>query len=987
MDKLEQIIWVLRRLLFLIVLYRILFERVEAAPASFPRPNPSRNRRATTVDTLAERRLEPVQDSKSMVYDVHIASTSSAQLNHKFKQITPRPQPQFEMPVAAKTGPASVRELFPSLHQNKDDLPADQPTRDLVNKPAEPVAKGLKGSLPAHAMREPVIFEPKPTIFTSGGTYDMLLIYKVNSIGDEVSRFSDFVNTAETHWKNVITKWRAANPETDRADDRMHPFPGQLDGHTDFADIKTRQAFSTPRGRLFYSLYLSHMRLTEDANKLMARSNRLYSSIERHRSGKEGGHIPIPSPDPYHQGRSKRSVRETQENSNSKTFLDALKELASLPWKQKKELDHYLTLRLEEMCKKHSFDCQIEWPNHSNSTRVKRFWGLLNLIGVVVNGHRIDQLGEKVETLLANDEIMDKQIHHVANYLNMTMIRVATLSRNQMRIQVMVHHLGETLEKMLLEQTKDTQFNNWYQMLLQEDRIMQSLYNKLQKELDHLEKTLLTVQSHKLTPDLVSPEELYKYLESIENDLLRKPRLKLPGDFREDIWSFYAIIRVQPILRNHVIILVCTIPLQDTATQLDIYRVHSLPTIHGPSSIMAEYRLEGKYFAVSKDRTWVAIPQEETMFLCEASGQHVCHLNAPLIPRTKCNLCLCALFEDIATDQTEKIKKNCFVSVKAAKSSRAVSFDGDIWAVVVPEDTTLFKHCHDRPERVTITPPVTFVNLTGGCYAFTDDLYLTSQAHMSNVAGVIDRWSFMKRFEPETHAFDDLRLWTYLKPNTTTLDQLKEWKLEKLPYLPSELPVGDLDKHIKNFSMDSFWKWGKWQKWSSSISILLIILTGIAALIYCLYRRGVFTRLISFVRAKRAKTTESQLESGSEATPLNPAAGDDVRQSSDPPPYEAAQGETNPAFSANEKKPLPNAPPEEAQQLVPYNPKRAAAQVRAARALNLAIQEELNKPRTQTSSSLPDPDPENLTNQLETVAALPDLQKVQYVKHLQQFLG
>jgi len=867
---------------------------------------------------------------------------------------------------------------------------------------------------PPHSMREPIIFEPRPMIRSSGGSYEMILVYQIQNMQAQGRRMRDYLMMNRAHWHEVLSQWEQIR---DSADPQGHPdFPPPADLRKESLkdilnreDVFVEQTLTTPRGRQILGLARAHVRIEDDAEALLDRVNDILTSLRKHTTNSNHASKINPSTNPYQRSRSKRSIRDrTRAESVNLIRTDlpeALKLLANLSPHAFRELDVFLTEQIEFMCKHKNMSCQIEWPHKTNSTRFKRFWGLLNSIGVIINGHRLNQIGHKVEVLLQNDQLLDRQVHHIANYLNMTMITVATLSRNQMTVQRAVKNLGDVVRLLMRKETANAAFHNYYHMLSQEDMTLRDILKRLETDIVHAEQALLTAQTHKLSPELVSPRQLHKYLASVEEDLKNKPRLRLPGDFRQDIWSFYAIIRVEPILRpgSGTIMLVCTIPLLDTSIDLNIYRVHSLPAIHGPSGLMAEYRLEGEYFAVSQDQTWVAVPRQDNMLLCEATGQHVCHLNAPLIPRQKCRLCLCAMFDDIMTDQSERIKESCFVNVKDSnKASKAVNFGGNIWAVVVPQNTTLFKHCRDRPERITITPPVTFVNLTGGCYAFTENLYLTPQAHFTSTADIINRWDFMKTFEPEMSTFNDLRLWKYIQPNTTSLDELRNWKYEELPLLPAELPVGELDRHIKTFSMKSFWNWGKAQKWISIITITIVIVMALAGIVYILVRKGYLSAALN--RVKNRRRQHQQLPTSDSSSQDNISPGTLVNQGTapsadlpdaaahmSPPPYDGP-GLDNKSFETNEKRKIePDAPPATAE-LVPYNPATARAQARAARVLSLVVQEELDKPSRNPIASVrpltafPDPSPEHLASQIEQVTALPDHQQVLYAKHLRQFI-
>ena len=70
------------------------------------------------------------------------------------------------------------------------------------------------------------------------------------------------------------------------------------------------------------------------------------------------------------------------------------------------------------------------------------------------------------------------------------------------------------------------------------------------------------------------PEPLRKVLKSIKEEMKQNPRLELPYDPDEDIWSYYSIMRVSPIILDDFLLVILTVPLVDQSLQMDVYKVH-----------------------------------------------------------------------------------------------------------------------------------------------------------------------------------------------------------------------------------------------------------------------------------------------------------------------------------------------------------------------------------------------------------------------------
>ena len=82
-------------------------------------------------------------------------------------------------------------------------------------------------------------------------------------------------------------------------------------------------------------------------------------------------------------------------------------------------------------------------------------------------------------------------------------------------------------------------------------------------------------------------------------------------------------------LENYLM-LILTVPLIDTSLQMNLYKVYNLPTVHPELQIQASYELKGCYFATLKHNMYVALPDEESIWLCIVTKGHLCLFNQAL---------------------------------------------------------------------------------------------------------------------------------------------------------------------------------------------------------------------------------------------------------------------------------------------------------------------------------------------------------------------
>ena len=67
--------------------------------------------------------------------------------------------------------------------------------------------------------------------------------------------------------------------------------------------------------------------------------------------------------------------------------------------------------------------------------------------------------------------------------------------------------------------------------------------------------------SHEMNLLVLPPESLRQVLKSIKEEMKQNPRLTLPYDPDQDIWSYYSIMRVSPIIMDDFLLLILDITL------------------------------------------------------------------------------------------------------------------------------------------------------------------------------------------------------------------------------------------------------------------------------------------------------------------------------------------------------------------------------------------------------------------------------------------
>ena len=176
----------------------------------------------------------------------------------------------------------------------------------------------------------------------------------------------------------------------------------------------------------------------------------------------------------------------------------------------------------------------------------------------------------------------------------------------------------------------------------------------------------------------------------------------LSEDPTQNIWTYYNIIKVTPIVMDDYLMVILTIPLIDSSLDVNLYKVYNLPMLHPKLQIQVEYQLEGTYFATHMHGKYATIPKESDTKLCMMSQGHLCMFDKPLYPVDKIEWCLYALF----MNDLSKIDLNCKVIATTRHTNLAHSLDGYLWAVSSLATEKLQIRCLHHTSVVTIDPPL-----------------------------------------------------------------------------------------------------------------------------------------------------------------------------------------------------------------------------------------------------------------------------------------
>ena len=136
--------------------------------------------------------------------------------------------------------------------------------------------------------------------------------------------------------------------------------------------------------------------------------------------------------------------------------------------------------------------------------------------------------------------------------------------------------------------------------------------------------------SQELNPTIIPPDILKTILHRIEVDIKSNTRLKLCEDPETNIWSYYGMVKLTPIVLDDYLMLILTVPLVDQSLHMNLYKVHNLPMLHPTLNVHVQYELEGSYLATMMEGMFITLPTALDVRMCLVMNGHLCMFNQVL---------------------------------------------------------------------------------------------------------------------------------------------------------------------------------------------------------------------------------------------------------------------------------------------------------------------------------------------------------------------
>ena len=376
---------------------------------------------------------------------------------------------------------------------------------------------------------------------------------------------------------------------------------------------------------------------------------------------------------------------------------------------------------------------------HKNLSHMKRV-GILTWIlgwGVYSNARSFSKIKDNLRTLQRQNQLQDKQIKHLAKYLNLTMHQVSRHSEMLYEMDCKMFIMNKTIQDMwsLDFLWYESDVIHYFQSRIL--RVHSSLY-ALREDVNSSYEYMRALASQELNPMIIPPDILKKILNKIIEDNKSNARLKLCEDPETNRWSYYGTVKLNPIVLQDYLMLILTVPLVDHSLQMNVYKVHNLPMLHPTLNVHAQYELEGNYFMTLMEGMFILFPTALDVKLCLVTNGHICMLDQALYPVEFTNWCIYVL----VINDKNRIRKDCFLKTLNWTINLAYSLDGYLWAVSALAAEKLQIWCVMEIHVITIKPPLQIVDVGNGCEDYSASIYIPVKSELTATLQSITRSQF-----------------------------------------------------------------------------------------------------------------------------------------------------------------------------------------------------------------------------------------------------
>ena len=265
----------------------------------------------------------------------------------------------------------------------------------------------------------------------------------------------------------------------------------------------------------------------------------------------------------------------------------------------------YITNEAIEMIREAVKWLDTHYMNRTKSQGRNKRFGLSTWIlawGAYKAYDSIRTIKDNIRALQEQNLLQQDQIIEISHYLNITYGHVSSNRHAITNLQIGMAQINKTLVAAL----SNVKFIKYTAAIVNDIRIELPKLTlgvmNLEQNVNAIYEYMRVLSGRQVNPLIIPPDSLRKVLTKVKDDMKRNPRLRLPEDPNTNIWNYYTIMKITPVVVNNFLLIILTIPLTEQSLEMDLYKVYNLPALHPKLKIEFTYQIEGEYLAVSKSR-------------------------------------------------------------------------------------------------------------------------------------------------------------------------------------------------------------------------------------------------------------------------------------------------------------------------------------------------------------------------------------------------
>ena len=459
--------------------------------------------------------------------------------------------------------------------------------------------------------------------------------------------------------------------------------------------------------------------------------------------------------------------------------------------------------------------------NSTGTKKIRRKRGVVEFFtgGLAIHNHiQIKSIKKNINKLYEQNKLQDRQIKDLTHYLNLTATRVQLHDKMLYDLEVRlnwIEHVMAKLHEIVRYQAKTNSLFLDAQVVI--DRLQVGLLT-MRSNVEQVYKYLRVMASNKIDPVMIPPSPLRRLLKNIEEEMRYNPRLKLPYDPDTEVYMFYSIVQITPVVVEDTLVMLLTIPLMDKSLKLNIYQIHSLPALQPTLGVIARYQIENKYIAIDDHGLFIAMPDEIEVRICLVTRGGLCMMNQALHPVDTVDWCMYALF----IQNEERIIKDCKLKFNTKNTTLAESLGGYLWVVSSLIGNSITVRCLEDNHVIEIQHPIQIIEIGNGCEGYSPSVKIPAKNELSGQGNIGPRSEYFMEFNYEYSKIQNIGPWDKMDLESYNKEEIAKM-VKKLPALP---PINYENLNIELDKLDDYpleIPMGVMAVWIGIITVALII--------------------------------------------------------------------------------------------------------------------------------------------------------------------